>query len=300
LFITSESGCKDTARQVVTIHPNPLALFGYSPLYGEAPLEITFNNQSVGAATYVWDFGDGNGSLVRNPIYTYQYNDTFDVSLRVYSDSGCADSFSRTIIVIPTQLDISLDEVSVDQTPQSSGHVSVSITVTMTNQGSRLIRSANLYAIVGGGSVISESWTDSMPPGAQRQYTFTASLISSAAEAGSYVCVNATDVNGGEAESRLDNNRVCTTLNGSIQLVGPLPNPVSDRAVLGIIMPKAGKVSIAIVDVAGQYVTEEIELSLGAGRSDFEIPAHKMSAAEYFIRVKYNDDNFVRKFVIKR
>jgi hypothetical protein len=41
-------------------------------------------------------------------------------------------------------------------------------------------------------------------------------------------------------------------------------------------------------------------LTLPAGRSDFDIPAHRLSAAEYFIRLRYNDDQFVRKFIIKR
>jgi PKD repeat protein len=300
LLVTSESGCQNSVTHNVVINPNSIALFGFSPLYGEAPLVITFNNQSSGASSYQWNFGDGGSSAQRNPVYTYMQNGSYDISLTVSSDSGCTSSSVRNIIVTPTQLDLSLDLVQATQTPQANGYVSLQATVTMSNLGTRTISSARLYAILGNGGVINEMWTDSMPAGAQRQHIFTAAFIASPADANSYLCVNAEEVNGGEIESRIDNNRVCTSLSGTIQLIGPVPNPVSDRSVLGIILPKAGKVSVAIADVAGQYVMEETELSLPAGRSDIEIPAYRMSAAEYFIRVKYNDDKFVRKFVVKK
>ncbi|MES2619993.1 MAG: PKD domain-containing protein [Bacteroidota bacterium] len=298
---TKTGNCKASATRQVTIDPNPIALFGFSPLYGEAPLEVTFNNQSTNASSYLWDFGDSFTSTEERPVHIYLENDTVNIILTAVSDAGCAGSYAKIFIVVPTQLDLSIDKVTATPLQQSDGSVEITVTVRMTNVGTRIITSAKLYALLGGGGFITEDWTDTVPmaPGAQRIYTFQAKFVVLGDKA-TYVCVEAREVNGGETEIRTDNNRACTTLNGAIQLVGPSPNPVSDYSVMGIILPKAGKVSIAIVNTAGQYVLEETELNLPIGRSDFEIPVHRMNAAEYFIRVVYNDEKFVRKFVLKK
>lgn len=300
---TKTGRCTASATRQVTIDPNPVALFGFSPLYGEAPLEITFNNQSTNASAYVWNFGDNFTSSEESPVHTYLENDTFNIILTAVSDAGCTGSYAKTFIVVPTQLDLSIDKVIATPLLQSDGSVQITVKVHMTNVGTRIITSAKLYVLLGGGGFITEDFaTDTMPMrrGDPRDYTFRAKFVVMGDRANTYICVEAREVNGGETEIRTDNNRACTTLNGAIQLVGPSPNPVFDYSVLGIILPKAGKVSLAIVNAAGQYVLEETELNLPVGRSDFEIPVHRMNAAEYFIRVIYNDERFVRKFVLKK
>lgn len=51
-------------------------------------LEVTFENTSVNAATYLWDFGDGAGvSTLAAPVYTFASADSFLVTL--YSTNAC-------------------------------------------------------------------------------------------------------------------------------------------------------------------------------------------------------------------
>ena len=51
---------------------------------------------------YLWEFGDGDTSTLRNPIHSYKTTDTFDVKLLVTSSFGCKDSIYKTVIVHPT------------------------------------------------------------------------------------------------------------------------------------------------------------------------------------------------------
>lgn len=57
---TDANGCTNTDQVVVTAYPLPVANGSASPIYGNAPLEVTFGNSSIFSNTYAWDFADGN------------------------------------------------------------------------------------------------------------------------------------------------------------------------------------------------------------------------------------------------
>jgi len=51
-------------------------------------LEVTFENLSTGADSYLWDFGDGNTSTEENPVHVYTDGGTFTVSLKATNEGG--------------------------------------------------------------------------------------------------------------------------------------------------------------------------------------------------------------------
>ena len=65
---------------------------------------VGFFNNSRGASSFEWDFGDGSISTEELPLHTYNSSDTYDVSLRVTDDvSGCVSEFTQ-------QIDVTLEE----------------------------------------------------------------------------------------------------------------------------------------------------------------------------------------------
>ncbi|MCX6260956.1 MAG: PKD domain-containing protein [Bacteroidia bacterium] len=67
--------------------------FSVDPSSGEAPLEVTFTDKSVRAATYLWEFGDDSVSVLSTPKpHTYYIPDDYSVKLTVESDLHCIDS----------------------------------------------------------------------------------------------------------------------------------------------------------------------------------------------------------------
>lgn len=53
---------------------------------GDAPFTLKFYDVSYGYAdSWLWDFGDGNTSTDRNPVYTYLAAGTYGVSLKIYN-----------------------------------------------------------------------------------------------------------------------------------------------------------------------------------------------------------------------
>ncbi|HRG88119.1 MAG TPA: PKD domain-containing protein [Chitinophagales bacterium] len=298
LLITSENGCKDTATGAVKVSPNPTADFVFSPLYGDAPLLATFTNQSRNASSYVWNFGDGVTDNAVNPTHTYTTNDTFDIKLVAINSAGCSDSAMKNIVAIITDLDISVDRVFVTKAPMNDGTVLVNVTADLSNQGTRLITNTRLYATIGSGGIMSEQLDTLIQPGAGFRYTFKAKFVVAVENASTYVCVEATSVNNGETETRLDNNDECTSLNDVIQIIGPTPNPARGSATLGIVLSRQGKVTVEIFNVLGQPVLDMTELDLPVGRSTYDLPVKLLRAGEYFIRIKNNDEKLIRKMIV--
>jgi len=64
------------------------ANFAADPTIGTRPLAVDFTDYSTGSpTTWLWDFGDGGSSIVKNSSYTYMYLGDFTVSLTVNDGS---------------------------------------------------------------------------------------------------------------------------------------------------------------------------------------------------------------------
>ena len=106
LRVENEEGCWDTISREVTIFPEIDAAFTPTPVEGCSPFEVIFQNNSSGASSYFWDFGDGGTSTEINPIHRYERNmmdhDTvFTVSLVATSDELCRDTAVFDVVIHP-------------------------------------------------------------------------------------------------------------------------------------------------------------------------------------------------------
>jgi PKD repeat protein len=80
------------AIQVSSSSLAPTAHFRNSPLFGEKPLRVFFNNESSpnvagDSLNYLWKFGDGEVSTDSNPAHTFTQAGTYNVTLEVSSTS---------------------------------------------------------------------------------------------------------------------------------------------------------------------------------------------------------------------
>lgn len=96
---SSNLGCADTLQQTIDIYPSPNAQFNFSNECLGTP--ISFTDQSIGADSYNWNFGDNSTSSQQNPQHNYASSGNFVVTLTVTSANGCIDTSSQTITVYP-------------------------------------------------------------------------------------------------------------------------------------------------------------------------------------------------------
>lgn len=92
--------CSNTISVTIGNIEGPTANFEANPATTNTTNSlIHFMNQSVGAQSYLWDFGDGTGSTEENPVHPYLVADTFTVFLQITDAYGCIDTVSKTVIV---------------------------------------------------------------------------------------------------------------------------------------------------------------------------------------------------------
>lgn len=104
LTVTGPGGSDgETKNGYITANPctPPTAGFVGSPTSGDYPLNVTFTNQSTGATSYSWTFGDGGTSTSTNPSYTYTTAGTFTVTLTATNSCG-SDQMVRTNYITVT------------------------------------------------------------------------------------------------------------------------------------------------------------------------------------------------------
>jgi len=109
LTIMASDSCLDIYSQIITIHPNPVANFDYTPACDGIAVSFTDISQSSGGGSLVqwnWDFGDpgtgvANFSTLTNPTHLFSAPGTFTVQLIVATANGCSDTITRQVVVNP-------------------------------------------------------------------------------------------------------------------------------------------------------------------------------------------------------
>ena len=70
-----------------------------APLTAPVATTVNFTDQSTGAATYLWTFGDGATSTVANPSHSYATAGAYTVTLHVEDAAGCIGEYSQNIYI---------------------------------------------------------------------------------------------------------------------------------------------------------------------------------------------------------
>lgn len=91
--------CKDSIFKAasVQIFPKPVADFLYLLTNRGFKDPVAFTNLTLNGVTYFWTFGDGDTSVLTDPIH--QYNDVgpYRVTLYVVSSNGCKDTATKAL-----------------------------------------------------------------------------------------------------------------------------------------------------------------------------------------------------------
>lgn len=108
LVVTDANGCTNEATYTDYIHTEaaPTANFTFTPQHPDAmDPEITFNDGSLNADSWYWQFDQFDNSTEQNPTYIFPgLSGTYGVTLYVTSVYGCTDSITKTISIDQGQL----------------------------------------------------------------------------------------------------------------------------------------------------------------------------------------------------
>ncbi len=102
--ITSPIGCfiEDNWPDWINVEPSPIADFSYTPgQLNSFQMTASFVDESIGAASWLWNFNMEGVSTQQNPQYTFRDTGIQVVQLIVTHQSGCMDTIIQYIDVEP-------------------------------------------------------------------------------------------------------------------------------------------------------------------------------------------------------
>lgn len=97
--IGDANNCTEVATIVVPQVLGVNASITADPMSGSYPLTVNFTNNSTGAATYSWNFGDTDTSSSLSPSHVFEIQGEYQVVFIAYNTPGCYDSDTLTIVV---------------------------------------------------------------------------------------------------------------------------------------------------------------------------------------------------------
>ena len=102
LYALSEDGCRDTITKEEYIHfVYPEIDFAISDTELCANTDVYLFDASNGInLEYLWDFGDGTTSNLKNPVYSYLNSGAFRLSLTITDTFGCSSIDSSYVIMV--------------------------------------------------------------------------------------------------------------------------------------------------------------------------------------------------------
>ena len=99
LTITNTNNCTNTITKQVVVYPLPIVNFAVNPLVCKNS-SVSFTNQTTGASSYNWQFGDGTSTSTQSPTHSYSDTGVFVIKQIATTQFGCKDSTSKNTYVI--------------------------------------------------------------------------------------------------------------------------------------------------------------------------------------------------------
>jgi gliding motility-associated-like protein len=130
-LVVWSNGCRDsvTTPRFVHIKP-PIARFDVAPVNCTIKFSRQFNDLSIGATEWQWDFGDGASSTQRNPVHVFNRAGSYIVKLTVRNET-CEHTTSKQVLILSEKADFTTsDNIACKNTP---------VTLTAVNSNAQYI-----------------------------------------------------------------------------------------------------------------------------------------------------------------
>jgi PKD repeat protein len=304
LRVINLPGCADSTVQNVGVFALPEAGFRFIPDFGAAPIDIEFRNEAVGGKNFKWFIVDslGNDSLVgtqENPVVNFTKNGKYNIRQIVESAEGCFDTISDVLFIAVPVLDLRVDELFLTETLLPDGNYKVEISARIINTGTRKINDFDVIATLGNGSSIVEKYEQVFLPGASMIYSFHANFYVTSPAQQTFVCVETANPNG-ETDDIPENDRQCEGLAQDVLISDPFPNPTANTLTITMVLPIADQLKIETVNSIGQVVFNHYDAEADKGFHQFDLDMQSLDNGQYYLRITYREEQYVRKFVMQR
>ena len=294
LDVLTEFSCPAQATDSIIIHGKPDVAFTQSRDWGGSPLYVEFENNSEGATSYHWDFGDAGESNLTNPYFIFTEPGTYEVSLIGTNEFGCSSKYtSSAITVVEPIVDIMLMDLNANE---ENGFAKISLIIV--NLGTLPVEDLVLELKIN--TQIYHETIGHIAQGAVVPHTFGTMIpIPNSASIANTICVEALvpDVEG-HSDLNLANNSLCITDAENLSVGIPYPIPASEQITCDIYTKIPTDLDISIFNIFGKLVKHE-QISQHKGYLKYVVNVTDLASGMYFIRVNSKDESITHKFEIR-
>ena len=299
----SDQGCISDTTFEIDVQNEISADYTVNPMNLTSGTPIQFINESVGADSSFWDFGDGNGfQYNQNQINEITYDQTLNgssvnVGLIVSNNIGCRDTSGYTYEIKEAYLDLALQTLFVQDI---NGYLTVG--VELSNLGSVMIENADLYLKSAENGSILENWTGQLAQSESEIYIFNAhppSYSSTQDDTERYICIEGSVSNSGYLDVDVSNNIICKNIEGNGLVVLPIyPNPTEDDITVSILLTESSPLHIELVDQSGRLIIiQDYTENLNPGIHKVVLPFSNLQKGIYHLRVSDSSTTLLEKIV---
>ncbi|MFN0030558.1 MAG: PKD domain-containing protein [Flavobacteriales bacterium] len=292
LSVTTEHGCTASVQQQIPVWSIPIAAFSFDPEIGEAPFECQFINESTGAQSAHWYFGDTYESDEYNPLHVFTLNGTAYTQLVAISSAGCRDTTGRILHIAAPVLDVMIQQVQC--TTSDLGQV---ISAQLINTGNLDIFQLIMSYQVGNDAPVLEVWQGNFPVGSAMHFIFS-SYMQQVGSQFPYICVTAETSPLQYTEQNLTDNQYCKPLaNVGLEVFPPYPNPGDDRMFVRFITPIEGDLQLKVFDINGKVVMELEDEQVPRGYHQYFLDISALAEGSYKLQLQMNEAKGVVSFL---
>jgi PKD repeat protein len=278
LVTVTQSGCTSApVNKNVSVSNRPQASFTATPESGGAPLTVQFDNNSVGAVSYLWSFDDAEGTITNdvNPEFTFVEEGEYEVELTATSIQQCSHTFSKIIRAEATLINLVLSQLNL--LPTTLGGVRPEVTVV--NESNVSLGDIELIMDISGKSQLRQIITGPLLPGASQVFTFPVEIADR--DGIRYVCVSTLR----EGETETGDNRICEDVSDKPLIIPPYPNPANQFLEVEWISSQAGTTRMSLATALGATVLS-VSVPVEEGYSHYSLDVRDVPAGMYVLSVQ--------------
>lgn len=288
LTATLPNGCSSSYTRTVVVNAQPLAWFSMQPDENN-PLRIQFQNQTIGATHYLWDFGDGFESTDINPVHTYAQSGNYTVRLIAYSPNNCIAEVSQNVPAGRFQYDLHINRLNFTAFNQvfelellNRGNISVDAFRARLFSGSEILLDTLIV------QWLAPDETASLQLQVNRPIEQIMALR--------YVCANVNIENVPNTSSNYTEK--CIALEEVFYVFAPYPNPSSQEFYLKWIQPPGKTIQMTLYDSRGARVLERSLPTSAVG--SVRIQLANVPSGLYYLQVRDERQQYVFRLIIQK
>ena len=295
LLVTTDEGCQDEITQQVPVFDLPEAAFSFDPIIGAPPLAVNFLNESAGAVSFDWTFGDGGGSIDSAPQHIFEEEGTFELSLVATNIYGCQDTAIASIDVTEPIVDLEIIGGILEETPNG-----LLVSIGIINRGNYPISETLVSVILSDGNRLTEVVEDILEPGFLYQHEFQTLIQPNANHVG-YVCAEVKALNALALEATPINNRFCLASDVLFEFPPIYPNPIAQGEPLNlVVIGNTGTIaSLRILDSNGRvcFSTDQFRIKLGYNEWQWFLP--QLRTGSYIVELKTENTMGTQRLLVE-